>query len=257
MFTDTHSHYDDEAFDNDRNELLKSFKENKIDRVITIGCDVETSKNAVLLANKYDFVYASVGFHPNYAHKYNDETEKILIDLAKNNEKVVAWGEIGLDYHYDEPEKNIQIENFIRQIETANKLGLPISIHSRDAMGDTLEIVKNHPFKGTFHCYSGSVETAKELIKRGYYISFAGTVTFKNAKNLKEVAKYVPADRYLIETDCPYLSPEPNRGKRNSSLNLIHTASCLAELRGVSLEQVAEETTKNATELFFKNKGIK
>lgn len=257
MFTDTHSHYDDKAFDNDRNELLKSFKANKIDRVITIGCDIETSKNSVMLANEYDFVYASVGFHPNFADKYDDSAEKILIDLAKNNEKVVAWGEIGLDYHYPEPSKEMQAECFVRQIETANKLGLPISIHSRDAMGDTLEIVKNHPFKGVFHCYSGSVETMKELIKMGYYISFAGTVTFKNARNLKEIAKYVPSDRYLIETDCPYLAPEPNRGKRNSSLNLIHTASCLAQLRGISVEQVALETTNNANKLFFENKGVK
>ncbi len=257
MFTDTHSHYDDKAFDNDRNELLTSFKANKIDRVITIGCDIETSKNSVKLANEYDFVYASVGFHPNFADKYDDNAEKILIDLTKNNKKVVAWGEIGLDYHYPEPSKEIQAECFVRQIETANKLGLPISIHSRDAMGDTLEIVKNHPFKGVFHCYSGSVETMKELIKMGYYISFSGTVTFKNARNLKEVAKYVPLDRYLIETDCPYLAPEPNRGKRNSSLNLIHTASCLAQLRGISVEQVSLETTNNANKLFFENKGVK
>lgn len=254
MFIDTHSHYDDEAFDGDRDELLKSFKKNKIDKVISIGCDIETSRNAIELSKKYDFVYASVGFHPNYAHKYDDNAEKILIDFAKNNSKVVAWGEIGLDYHYDVPEKEIQIENFLRQIEVANKLGLPVSVHSRDAMGDTLEIVRNHRFKGVFHCYSGSVETAKELIKMGYYISFAGTVTFKNARNLKEVARYVPSDRYLIETDCPYLSPEPNRGKRNSSLNLIYTAQCLADLRGVSIEAVCEETTKNAEELFFKNK---
>lgn len=254
MFTDTHSHYDDEAFDLDRDELLKSFSKNKIDKVISIGCDIETSKNAVELSKKYDFVYASVGFHPNYAHLYDDNAEKILMDLAKNNEKVVAWGEIGLDYHYDEPKKEIQIENFIRQIDVANKIGLPVSVHSRDAMGDTLEIVKNHRFKGVFHCYSGSVETAKELVKMGYYISFAGTVTFKNAKNLKEVAKYVPSDRYLIETDCPYLSPEPYRGKRNSSLNLIYTAQYLADLRGVDLQTVADETTKNAQELFFNKK---
>ena len=254
MFTDTHAHYDDDAFDLDRDELLKSFLENKIDRVITIGCDIKTSKAAVELSNKYSFVYSAVGFHPHDALDFNNENADFLIKLAKENEKVVAWGEIGLDYHYPEPSRKVQQEAFIKQIEIANSLNLPVSIHSRDAMKDTVDILKDHPCKGVFHCYSGSVETMKELIKMGYYISFSGTVSFKNANEVKEVAKYVPSDRYLIETDCPYLSPEPNRGKRNSSLNLVYTSGAIAQIRGTSLEQVAEETTKNAIFLFDKLK---
>lgn len=252
MFIDTHSHYDDEAFDEDRSTLLSTFKENKIDKVITIGCDVESSMASIELSKKYDFMYAAVGFHPNCADRFDNNAADILIKAAKENEKVVAWGEIGLDYHYPEPEKEIQKKVFIKQIEIANSLSLPVSIHCRDAIMDTIEILRNHSCKGVFHCYSGSVETMKELIKMGYYISFAGTVSFKNAKNLKEVAKYVPNDRYLIETDCPYLSPEPYRGKRNSSLNLIHTSAAIAELRGVDVETVASETTKNALAFFEK-----
>ncbi len=250
MFIDTHSHYDDSAFDNDRDELLKSFNKSGIDKVITIGCNIETSKASVNLSNKYDFVYAAVGFHPHDASDFNNKNADILIKMAKENKKVVAWGEIGLDYHYSEPSKEIQKEAFIKQIEIANSLKLPVSIHCRDAIKDTVDILKAYPCKAVFHCYSGSVETMKELIKMGYYISFSGTVSFKNAREIKEVAKYAPSDRYLIETDCPYLSPEPNRGKRNSSLNLIHTASAIAQIRGITIEKVAEETTKNAL-LFF------
>ncbi len=254
MFTDTHAHYDDEAFDSDRNELLKSFLKNKIDRVITIGCNIETSKKSVELANNYDFVYAAVGFHPHDADAFNNKNADILIKMAEENKKVVAWGEIGLDYHYPEPSREIQKEAFIKQIEIANSLKLPVSIHSRDAIKDTVDILKNHSCRGVFHCYSGSVETMKELIKMGYYISFSGTVSFKNAKEIKEVAKYVPSDRYFVETDCPYLSPEPNRGKRNSSLNLIHTVGAIAEIRGIDIKTVAEETTKNALSFFDKLK---
>ncbi len=254
MFTDTHAHYDDNAFDNDRDELIKSFLKNGVDRVITIGCDIKTSLSSVALSNKYDFVYSAVGFHPNEADKFDDEAQNLLIKLAKENKKVVAWGEIGLDYHYPEPSKEIQRNAFVKQIEIANSLDLPVSIHCRDAIKDTVDILSLHRCKGVFHCYSGSVETMKEVIKMGYYISFSGTVSFKNAREIKEVAKYVPADRYLIETDCPYLSPEPFRGKRNSSLNLIHTASAIAQIREISVEQVAKETTKNALSFFDKLK---
>lgn len=252
MFIDTHAHYDDESFDSDRDELLRSFLKNEIDKVITIGCDIKTSKASVELSNTYDFVYSAVGFHPHDASDFNDENADFLIKLAKENKKVVAWGEIGLDYHYSEPSKKIQKDAFIKQIEIANSLNLPISIHCRDAIKDTVDILKAYPCKAVFHCYSGSVETMKELVKMGYYISFSGTVSFKNAREIKEVARCVPSDRYFIETDCPYLSPEPNRGKRNSSLNLIHTAQAIADIRGVSIEKVAEETTNNA--LFFFDK---
>ncbi len=254
MFIDTHSHYDDKAFDSDRDELLKSLKENEIDRVITIGCDIKTSEDAVILSKKYDFIYAAVGFHPYDADKFDNNAADKLIKMVNENEKIVAWGEIGLDYHYPDYDKKIQQAAFIKQIEIANSLSLPVSIHCRDATKDTVDILKEHRCKGVFHCYSGSYETMKEIIKLGYYISFSGTVSFKNAKALKEVAKYVPSDRYFIETDCPYLSPEPNRGKRNSSLNLIYTAKAIADIRDTDIKTVAKETSENAFRFFTKMK---
>jgi TatD DNase family protein len=178
---------------------------------------------------------------------------EVLTRLA-NNPRVVAWGEIGLDFHYDYSQKDIQIEAFKAQLDVAKSLDLPVIIHSREATEEMMKIMRDFSHRGVFHCYSGSLETAKEIIKMGYYISFSGTVTYKNAKSIKEVAKWIPNDRYLIETDCPYLSPEPMRGKRNDSRNLIYTASCIAELRGIALEQLEDETTNNTRNLFNKTK---
>ena len=249
MIIDSHSHYDDERFNDDRSMVLNDLKNHNIEKIINVGYNLSSSKNALELANEYDFIYAAVGFHPSDAKDFNDSVAKQLIELTKNP-KVVAWGEIGLDYHYDNIVKETQKEVFIKQMEIAKELNLPVCIHTRDAMADTLEIVKKYQTKGVFHCYSGSLEIAKELVKIGYYISFSGTVTYKNAKNVKEVAKWIPKDRYLIETDCPYLAPEPVRGKRNDSRNLNYTAAHIAELRNVPVEQVISEATENTKRLF-------
>ncbi len=252
MIIDSHSHYDDERFDSDREELLLGLKDKNIEKIINVGYNLESSKNAVKLANTYDFCYAAVGFHPSDAEDCTEAALSQLIELTEDP-KVVCWGEIGLDYHYDNINKELQKSVFARQMEIAKELKLPVSIHTRDAMADTVEIVKKFQTPGVFHCYSGSLEIAKELVKIGYYISFSGTVTYKNAKNVKEVAKWIPADKYLIETDCPYLSPEPVRGTRNDSSNLNYTAQHIAELRNISVEQVIRETNENTKSLF----GIK
>lgn len=249
MIIDSHSHYDDERFSNDREEILLDLKNHNVEKIINVGYDLISSENAVKLANQYDFVYAAVGFHPSDARLYDKESENRLIELI-NDKKVVCLGEIGLDYHYDNIDKEVQKAVFQRQMELAKQLGLPVSIHTRDAMADTLEIVKKIQTAGVFHCYSGSLEIAKELVKIGYYISFSGTVTYKNAKNIKEVAKWIPSDRYLMETDCPYLSPEPVRGKRNDSRNLNYTAQHIADLRNVPVEQVVRESNENTKRLF-------
>lgn len=250
MFFDSHAHYEDRRFDEDRFSLLDSFKNNGIDYVVNIGTNLETSKKSIELAKKYDFVYATAAFYPDEVLNLTEDDMQELENLCQN-EKVVAIGEIGLDYHYDDVPKDKQIYWFERQMMLAKKLDLPVAIHMRDSTKDTLDILKNNKVKsGVMHCFSGSIETAKIVLDLGYYISFSGTVTFKNAKTLTEVAKIVPDDRLLIETDCPYLSPEPNRGKRNSSLNLIYTATVLANLRNSSVENIAKITKNNAKSLY-------
>lgn len=252
MIIDSHSHYNDNRFRKDCLDILNDLKNHKVEKIINVGYDLDSSERAVQLAKENEMVYATVGFHPGDVSKCDDLALSRMIALSKE-EKVVAWGEIGLDYHYDDIDKELQKAVFQKQMEIARELKLPVCIHTRDAMADTLEIVKKIQNPGVFHCYSGSLEVAKELVKIGYYISFSGTVTYKNAKNVKEVAKWIPSDKYLIETDCPYLSPEPVRGTRNDSRNLIYTAEHIAELRNVSVEQVIRETTENTKRLF----GIK
>ena len=250
MFFDSHAHYEDRRFDEDRFSLLDSFKNNGIDYVVNIGTNLETSKKSIELAKKYDFVYATAAFYPDEVLNLTEDDMQELENLCQN-EKVVAIGEIGLDYHYDDVPKDKQIYWFERQMMLAKKLDLPVAIHMRDSTKDTLDVLKNNKVKsGVMHCFSGSIETAKIVLDLGYYISFSGTVTFKNAKTLTEVAKIVPDDRLLIETDCPYISPEPNRGKRNSSLNLIYTATVLANLRNSSVENIAKITKNNAKSLY-------
>ena len=250
MFFDSHAHYEDRRFDEDRFSLLDSFKNNGIDYVVNIGTNLETSKKSIELAKKYDFVYATAAFYPDEVLNLTEDDMQELENLCQN-EKVVAIGEIGLDYHYDDVPKDKQIYWFERQMMLAKKLDLPVAIHMRDSTKDTLDVLKNNKVKsGVMHCFSGSIETAKIVLDLGYYISFSGTVTFKNAKTLTEVAKIVPDDRLLIEKDCPYLSPEPNRGKRNSSLNLIYTATVLANLRNSSVENIAKITKNNAKSLY-------
>ncbi|MGL5753564.1 MAG: TatD family hydrolase, partial [Paraclostridium sp.] len=218
MLFDSHAHLNDEKFDEDRDELINSLKENGVELVLNPGADIETSKASIELAKKYDFIYAAVGVHPHDVGNMTEEDIETLRKLATENEKVMAIGEIGLDYYYDNAPREVQREWFKRQVELANELKLPIIIHDRDAHGDTFEIIKNvkNPEIGcVLHCYSGNVELAKEYVKMGCYISIPGTVTFKNNKKTVEVVREIPLEYLLIETDSPYMAPVPHRGKRN------------------------------------------
>ena len=251
MLFDTHAHYDDKSFLADRDEIISSFTENGVKYAVTVGTNLKLSEKSIEIAEKHKNIYASVGIHPEFANECNDEAIEVLRKLS-SHEKVVAIGEAGLDYHWeDNPPKEIQKDCFIKQIELANSLSLPIIIHNRDSTADMLDILKKHtPEKAIIHCVSVSPEIAKELIKMGFYISFAGTVTFKNANKLKEVAQIVPFDKLLIETDSPYLSPEPKRGKRNDSRNVFYVAKCLAEIKGVTQDYIEDITTRNAMDVY-------
>ena len=246
---DSHAHLCDEAFDEDREEVIQKCFDSDVKFITEIGYSEETSRKAVELANKYETIFAVVGAHPDECNK--DIDLSYIKELAQNK-KVVAIGEIGLDYHYDNLNKENQKKYFIEQIKIANELDLPVSIHSRDADLDMLEILKQNKINAGFimHCFSSSVEVAKEIIKLDGYISISGTVTFKNAKNVLEVVKIVPEDRLLIETDCPYLAPQPYRGKRNDSSYVVETAKKIAEIREKTLEEIAEITTGNTMRIY-------
>lgn len=246
---DSHAHYDDEQFDTDRAELLGSFKEKGISGVVCCGVNIETSEFAVELSHKYDFVYSAVGFHPLDNDEYRDGDLERIKELAQD-EKCVAIGEIGLDYHYEKDSRENQLILLERQIQLANELDLPIIFHDRESHEDTLNILKKYKPKGVLHCFSGSVEMAKEIIKLGMYIGLGGAVTFKNAVKPCEVAKFVPSDRLLIETDAPYMTPVPFRGKRCDSLHIPYTAGKIAELRGCTAQEILDLTDKNARTLF-------
>lgn len=251
---DTHAHYDDEAFNEDRDELLNNVEDTGIKRIVNIGASMESSRVSLLLANKYKFVYAAVGVHPSSSEEIDSESilklEEMLLD-----EKCVAVGEIGLDYYYDEPQRQIQKKAFIAQLELAKKYDYPVVIHSRDAAKDTLDILKEFKgVKGVIHCYSYSKEMAREFIKLGYVLGIGGVVTFKNAKKLEETVEDISFDDFVLETDCPYLSPVPNRGKRNSSLNLTYIVERISEIKGVSRDFIIEKTFKNARKLYPKMK---
>ncbi|MBR5191099.1 MAG: TatD family hydrolase [Clostridia bacterium] len=246
---DSHAHYDDEQFDLDRNELLVSFENNGVSGVVCCGVDIEKSKIAVGLSHKYDFVYSAVGFHPLENSEYKDGDLEIIKELAKDP-KCVAIGEIGLDYHYEKESRENQLFLLEKQIELAKDLDLPILFHDRESHEDTLNILKKYKPKGVLHCFSGSVEMAKEIIKLGMYIGLGGAVTFKNAVKPCEVAKFVPSDRLLLETDAPYMTPVPFRGKRCDSLHIPYTAEKIAELRGVTAQEILDLTDKNARTLF-------
>ena len=251
-FFDSHAHYNDEKFDEDRNELIKSIYEENITKIVNAGYSLESSKKAIEIANSYDYIYATVGISPNDIDDFKKEDLKEIENLA-SNKKVVAIGEIGLDYHWNTENKEKQKEIFISQIEIANKLELPIVIHTREAIYDTLDILKNKITcnkKGIFHCCPLNIDLVREGLKLGFYISFAGPVTFKNSKNADEIIKMVPLDKMLIETDSPYLSPEPVRGKRNDSRNVKYIAQKIANVKEISLEQVAKETYNNAKNIF-------
>lgn len=251
MYFDTHAHFDDDAFDADRDELMCKMRDAGVELIVNPGCNEETSRKALEYAQKYDIVYAAVGWHPETCGDFTDESLAILRELAASP-YVKAIGEIGLDYYWDEnPPKEFQKEVFERQMLLAEELGLPVIVHDREAHADCMEVVRRHPnVKGVFHCYSGSAEMAKELVRLGWYISFTGTITFKNAKKAPEVVAAIPIERIMIETDSPYMSPEPNRGKRNDSSNLVYIARKIAEIKGLTEEEVAEITTRNGKEFY-------
>ena len=251
---DSHVHLDDAKFDYDRENLIKGLKEHGLDRVYNIGADLESSIASVELADKYEIIKAVIGVHPHAASEYNQEVEDKLIELAKN-ENVRAIGEIGLDYYYDNSPRDIQVQVFKKQIELANKLKLPIVVHSRDAAKETFDIISSYKekykdLKFLIHCFSQSVEMMREYVKMGCYIALGGVVTFKNSKVPKEVAKEVPLENLLLETDCPYLAPEPMRGKRNEPMFIKYSAQKIAEIRGISLEELLKATDENTRRFY-------
>lgn len=248
---DSHAHLDDKQFNYDRDSIIKDLKENYIAYFINPASDMESSRNSLELSEKYEFIFSAVGVHPHEAEDFTDEMLVELREMAKND-KVVAIGEIGLDYYYDNSPRDIQKDVFRRQMKLAKELNLPVIIHSRDAYGDTFDILNE--FKGevigVMHCYSGSIEMAERYMSLGYYISFAGPVTFKNATNVKDTATKVPMDRMLIETDSPYLTPAPNRGKRNEPKYVKYVAETIANLREMPLSDLVESTRNNTIKLF-------
>lgn len=248
---DSHAHYNDEKFEQDREEVLKEIYNSGVTKLVNAGYSLESSKSAIEIANSHEFIYATVGISPNDIEDFKKEDLQEIIKLAQNK-KVVAIGEIGLDYYWNKENKELQKEVFISQIEIANKLNLPIVIHTREAVYDTLEILKNNNCnkKGIFHCCPFNVDLIREALKLGFYISFAGPTTFKNSKNANEIINMVPLSKMLIETDSPYLSPEPLRGRRNDSRNVKYIAQKIAEVKGVSIEEVAKKTYSNAKEIF-------
>ena len=251
MIFDTHAHYDDEQFDADREELLGSLKEGGEDAVVNVGASLASSRAAIALAGRYPFMYAAAGVHPDHAAELDEESFSQLRELCRQ-EKVVAVGESGLDYYWDESPRDVQKKWFIRQMELARELSLPVNIHSRDAAEDTLEIVREHgrDLPGVIHCFSYSKEIACAYVKMGYYIGVGGVVTFKNGRRLKETVAEIPLTSIVLETDCPYLAPEPNRGKRNSSLNLVYVAREIARIKDVPYDEVVACTARNARTLY-------
>lgn len=251
MIFESHAHYDSEQFNEDREEILCSMPENGIGTVINVGAAWDSVTEVVELAEKYPHVYAAVGMHPDEVGDLNEERFAYLKAQCQKD-KVVAVGEIGLDYYWDNESHDVQKKWFIRQLDLARELDLPVIIHSREAAADTLEIMKEHGkgLRGVIHCFSYSIELAREYVKMGFHIGIGGVVTFKNGKKLKEIAAEIPLERILLETDCPYLAPVPFRGKRNSSLYIPYIAEAIANLRGITYEEVIAQTEQNGKSLF-------
>ena len=251
MLFDTHAHMDDRAFDGDREELLSSLPEGGIALLMNPGCSLASSRAASRLSQEYDYIYAAVGSHPDAADEVNGEVLEEYRKLCKLNPKIKAIGEIGLDYHYEDIPREIQQRAFRMQLELARELDLPVIVHEREAHEDGLKIISEFPeVTGVFHCYSGSAEMAKLLVERGWYIGFTGVLTFKNARKAVEVAQSIPLERIVLETDCPYMSPEPFRGKRNDPSRLCYMAEKLAQLRSLPLESIHEITVENGKRLY-------
>lgn len=251
MLFDTHAHMDDRAFDADREQLLAQLPAQGIGLLMNPGCSLASSKAASALSQKYAYIYAAAGSHPDAADEVNEQILDAYRDLCRSNPKIKAIGEIGLDYHYEDIPRDIQQRSFRAQMALAKELGLPVIVHEREAHEDGMNIVADFPeVTGVFHCYSGSLEMAKWLVDRGWYIGFTGVLTFKNARKALEVAAGIPLERIVLETDCPYMAPEPFRGKRNDPGKLLRMAEKLAELRRLPLEEVHSATFENGKRLY-------
>jgi len=249
---ETHAHYDDQAFDEDRDAILQELEQKGIQRIVNMGASMRGCVDTLALMDKYPFVYGAIGIHPEECGNMTKEDLKFLRENCKHK-KCLAIGEIGLDYYWPEPDHEIQKEWFVRQLELAREVGLPVVIHSRDAAKDTMDLMKAHhgeEIGGVIHCFSYSKEIALEYVKMGFYIGVGGVVTFKNGVKLKEVVEAVPMERIVLETDSPYLAPVPNRGKRNDSGNLLYVAEEIARIKGISVEEVCERTWENACRLY-------
>lgn len=251
MIFDTHAHYDDEQFDADREELLDSMAEQGVGTIVNVSASYPSCEQVTEMVQKYPFMYAAVGVHPDHVGELNEETFVRMKKLFAND-KVIAVGEIGLDYYWDNESHDLQKAWFIRQLELARELDLPVLIHSREAAADTMDIMKEHAegMSGVIHCYSYSKEMAREYVKMGFYIGVGGVVTFKNARKLKETVAEIPLTSIVLETDCPYLAPEPNRGKRNNSAYIRYVAEEIARIKGITYEEVVAQTEENARKMY-------
>lgn len=244
---DSHAHYDDEAFDNDRNEVIETLKNNGVIEILDCASSYDSVKKVIDLVDNNDFIYGALGIHPENADDFSDERLSEIKKMILENEKIIAVGEIGLDYYWEEnPSKEVQLNAFKKQMELAEEVDLPVIIHDRDAHKDTMDIINAFPkVRGIIHCFSGSVEFAKECIKAGYYIGVGGVVTFKNAKKLVKVVEEIPIERILVETDCPYMAPEPNRGKRNQSDYIKYVLDKISEIKHIDKSELNEVINRN------------
>ncbi len=257
QFIDSHCHIDGPEYDGDRDEVISRAREAGVTTMLTVGTGDPHSgafERAVELAQAHDEIYAAVGVHPHDAKLFDDAAEQRLVNLIKGSQRIVAWGEIGLDYHYDHSPRDVQREVFRRQLSLARELSLPVIIHSREADDDTVTILReellDYERAGVLHCFGGKLQMARDAIDLGFYVSFAGNLTFKKAEDLRDVARQLPLERLMVETDCPYLTPVPFRGKRNEPARVVETAGCLATLHGIEVSEVARVTSENFGRLF-------